>query len=300
MASSKIAICLVLNLAFAACVIGLAQAQTEYSIEIGKATWDHSNIMIQVIPQENESWWDPTFVETANKAADIWNEALVTFASMHQDFGYVSKILLHVIELKGAKRNFDVYLTWTEKPPPDSSSQVGLTTQYSNSGVIERCDMTLAVKDSYGLPLSDVLKQSVVTHEMGHALGLFHSNYSEDVMFDRVSLDISVRPISTLDVYGVAQVFRWMSVSSQFNVSHQGSTRGSVSLPVGLEYEYLNAPQQDAFSSTLSSFLRYIQTSEGRIILIGTSIAVVGVVVTSSAAYRFRKRGKEENKRLDR
>jgi hypothetical protein len=256
--------------------------------------------MIQVIPQENESWWDPAFVETAIEAADTWNEALVTFASMHQDFEYVSKILLHAIGLKRATRNFDIYLTWTEKPPPESPSQVGLTTQYSNSGVIERCEMTLTVKDSYGIPLSDVLKQSVVTHELGHALGLFHSNYSEDVMFDRVSLDISIRPVSTLDVYGVAQVFRWMSVSSQFNVSYQGSTRGSVSLPPGIAYEYLNAPQQDALSSTLSSFLRYIQTSEGRIILIGISIAVVGVVVTSSAAFRFRQRRKEEKNKVDR
>jgi len=255
--------------------------------------------MIQVIPQENESWWDPTFVETANKAADIWNEALVTFASMHQDFGYVSKILLHVIELKGAKRNFDVYLTWTEKPPPDSSSQVGLTTQYSNSGVIERCDMTLAVKDSYGLPLSDVLKQTAADHEMGHAFGLFHSNYSEDLMFSQISVDFSIRPVSTLDVYGVAQVFRWMSVSSQFNASNHVSAGGFVSLPMGIAYEHLNVPEQDVFSSALSSFLRYIQTPEGSNVMIATSIAVVGVVVTSSAAYRFRQRRKEKNNKLD-
>jgi Matrixin len=287
MTPKKAVAILVLNLAFAACFIGIIEAQTEYSIEVAEATWDHSTIRVLLIPPENETWWNAAFLNLTRRAVDIWNNALATFASNNQDFAYLSNISLDSTESAGATKDFDVYIRWTENPVDNSLEKVGLTTLYTLSDVIESCNITLATKDAFGIPLTDVTKQGVAVHELGHALGLFHTSHSDDTMFNQISLDISVRPISTLDVYGVAHVFQWRSVSPQYNPSNQGPKVNSVSLPPGIEYEYLNAPQQDPLSRAVSAFLQYIQTPEGLTNLTVFLIVMIGIISIASAIYRF-------------
>lgn len=282
-----------LNLAFTTCVIGEVNTQTDYSIDITGATWDHSTIRILLTPRYNESWWDPAFIDLTLQAVDMWNKALPTFASTREDFAYVSNISLDPTESAGTTQDFDVNISWTENPIGNSLEDVGLTEIYSLSGVIDNCIITLAAKDGFGIPLTNVVKQGVATHEIGHALGLGHTNSSDDTMFKQISLDISVRPISTLDAYGVAQVFRWRSVSSQYKPSNQELRPNSVSLPSGIEYEYLNAPPQNSLSRIISSFLQYIQTPQGLKTLTVISIVMIGLITIFSATYRYIRHRKE-------
>jgi Matrixin len=287
MPSKKVVALLILNLTIAACAIEPALAQTDYTIDISQSTWNHSTIRILLVPPDNASWWDSGTIDLTLQAVDMWNEALATFSSTYQEFGYVSHVSLDATESTGAIQDYDVYVTWTENPLGSSLEKVGLTELYSLSGVIDSCNITLAAKDMFGLQLTNVVKQGVAAHEIGHALGLFHTNSSDDTMYNQIGFDISVRPISTLDAYGVAQVFHWRSVSPQFNLSNQGSTHSSVSLPTGIAYEYLNAPQQDPFTKAISSFLQYVQTPEGLVTFTVLLIVLIGVIGILTAVIRF-------------
>jgi predicted Zn-dependent protease len=287
MTSKKVVVLLILNLALSACVINATVAQTDYTIDISQSTWNHSTIRFLLAPPDNVSWWDPATINLTLQAVDMWNKALATFASKYQEFEYVSHVSLDATESTGAIQDYDVFVTWTENPLGSSLEKIGLTELYSLSGVIDSCNITLAAKDMFGLQLTNVVKQGVAAHEIGHALGLFHTNSSDDTMYNQIGFDISVRPISTLDAYGVGQVFHWRSVSSQFSLSNQGSSPSSVSLPPGIAYEYLNAPQQDPVSKAISSFLQYVQTPEGLVTFTVFLIVLVGIVGILTAIIRF-------------
>ena len=250
--------------------VGVANAQTGYSIEVQDYTWDHYNLRILFVSQEGEAWWDPNFVNITAKAVGVWNDAFLDFASKYPDLDYVSNLRLLPSVSSSPSPGFDIYVYWVEGTVTEDSDHVGLTRTYPDwRGVFTVSNITLSTRNRF-TALSDLDLQNIAQHEIGHALGLLHSNYTQDIMYSKMGNSFNIRSISTLDVYTVAKIFGWMSVSLQFNPANQEMLPSSISLPSEINYEYLEIsennlpppsffdPIADPIRRILSAFFDYV------------------------------------------
>jgi hypothetical protein len=130
------------------------------------------------------------------------------------------------------------------------------------SRIIIKSTIDLASETLQGYVLNEVDMQNIAVHELGHSLGLRHSNYTEDIMYPRYTLNPlnQVQGLSTLDLYGVSTVFQWMSTSS----NPYSPQKSSVTLPSSITYRYLPISDEDLppttpYSSLWQTLLTYIQ-----------------------------------------
>jgi hypothetical protein len=264
---SILATMLILSLSVAPLATAETQTKTEYELALSGPTWDRSTIQILITHPSNESWWTPVYLNATLHAINQWNQAIAYFAANYASFAYLAQLTLApqisnslTHSNSSADSNFDAYISWTQQFDSNVSCEAGLSrTTYDLSGLITNNTLTIAVYDCVGNVLDEADSQNVALHEMGHMLGLGHGNYSADLMYYAYSLGSSVRAISTLDLYGVATVFRWMATAPEFNRTNQGSPIYSVTLPPDIPYEKLpiseeNLPPQ----SPLDNIITYI------------------------------------------
>jgi predicted Zn-dependent protease len=291
-----IALLLILSLTSTTIVLAETQTQTEYVLDLQGPTWDHPTINLIVTPQYNETWWNPTYLNATLHAISEWNDAISTFASNHSDFAYLSQVRITPVVYNSTSPGFDVQVSWIQQFG-NVTCEAGLTrTTYETSGVISNSNITLSAYDCRGNVLSETDMQNVALHELGHSLGLGHGNYSGDTMYFAYSLSSPIRSISTLDAYGVARVFRWMSSSSVFSPDNQGPRLTSVTLPSTIAYEYMQVSQEnlpaqsplDAVNAFAIDLLGFILRPEV-LILILIAISAIAIFIMLP-----RKRGRRE------
>jgi hypothetical protein len=260
------AVLLILGLVFAISDFSQAHAQAQYYLNIEGVMWNHSTISVLIVPPGSESWWMPSYLNDTLRAIGEWDHAIFDFASNYSTFAYLSSLRLVPTVSQVMNSGFDVYISWTETSLNASSDEIGLTRiWYDSSGIITNSTISLASKEFSGYVLNDVDMQNVALHELGHSLGIGHTNYSCDVMYPEYTPKKAVEGLSTLDVYGVSTVFQWMSKPAQFDPADRPQA-SPVYLPSSIPYQYLpisyeNLPPStsSAISSPYQNVLAYIQ-----------------------------------------
>ena len=235
--------------------IGQAQNPTQnvYALEIQGLAWDRSTLKILLTTPNNESWWNPIYVNSVLRAVGQWNDAISYFGAHNSNYEYLSNLKLEPTVLNNTQSGFDIYLNWTQSNLAGSLDEVGLATLTSKGNAIIGCTINLSTHTHHGEPLIDGDMQNIAVHEVGHALGLGHSNDTGDVMYPDVALLGPSKSISTLDTYGVANTFAWMTNQFNFYPVSDWLQREPVVLPSNIQYSYLPVSSQNARPNTLQN-----------------------------------------------
>ena len=257
------AIMLAFILCLAACFSGdvaVGQGGDTYSLQLQGYVWNHSTLSALVVTTENESWWNPSYVNDTLRAVGQWNNALEAYAGNYTDYAYLANLKINPRVSSEIRPGYDLYISWVESSISNMSDEVGLAQTFiRGDNTIINCTITLAAKTNHGVALSATDMQNIALHEVGHGLGLGHSNYTGDLMYSLYRLGDSPVAVSTLNVYGVAAVFGWMPNPSGFLPISGWFKQNSVSLSAQ-NYGYLwvapeNSPPQSLADNVVVQFL---------------------------------------------
>ncbi len=272
------------------------QSQSTQELALEGPTWDHSLITILITPPLNESWWNPLYLNATLQAIGEWNDAIAYFASNYSDFAYLSELRMEPYLSNQSNQDFDVSISWIHEFG-NETCDAGLTTTSYQSGVVFESSTKISALDCFGDVLNEADSQNVAVHELGHVLGLGHSNYTRDLMYYSLALGSPVRSISTLDLYGVAIVFRWMTSSPEYDPDNQGVPIYSVTLPTIIMYENLpvsenNLPPLSPFerlAKVFAGFPQAVSTPEFWGVMVSFTVAVIAFYVVARRGARKRK-----------
>jgi hypothetical protein len=234
----------------------IVQAQTQSQntnfLEIQGITWNHAILNVLLIKPDNQSWWNPLFLNATIRAIGQWNDAITYFSSNYSLYSYLSSVKLNWAVSDVTEDGFDIYLSWTKSPIANTYNEIGLETSTSEGNVILSSNISLAAETSHGNSLNTIDMQNIALHELGHSLGLGHCNSTGDIMYPAYTLLSSPILISTLDAYGVSTIFAWLQNPFSFTPVDQWLQNGPLTLPSNIQYTNLPVSPQNASPQTIA------------------------------------------------
>jgi hypothetical protein len=246
------------SLVLAACFLSNStvqgQKQNNYSLALQGFVWNHTTLDALIVTADNESWWNPDFKNTAMRVIGQWNDAIAAFASNYTDYSYLSNLRIQPTVSNHSQPGFDIYIVWSETPLSNVTDELGTSQIFPNyESVIINCTVNLAAHTSHGDSLDEGDQQNVALHELGHSLGLGHSNYTGDLMYAYYTRGSAPEAISTLDAYSVATLFAWEQNLTRFYPVNNWLNDNSVILPSSISYRGLPVSTQNALPQTIAN-----------------------------------------------
>jgi hypothetical protein len=112
--------------------------------------------------------WNPEYAVVAERAFEEWQQA-----------GFPLRFDM-IVE----QRDVDIEILWIDRFPPANGQQIGNAKKTRDRyGWLLSTQIQVATHDSAGRPLPPSTVAGTVRHEVGHVLGLGHSNTPADVMY---------------------------------------------------------------------------------------------------------------------
>jgi predicted Zn-dependent protease len=272
---------------------GSMQGQEKVFMTVEGTTWGHSSLRVLIVQPANQSWWRTLYLNASLHAIDEWNSAVLIYASNYSGFSYISDLEMIPTVSLSMKPAFDIYVSWIESSSGLSESELGQSrTMYQGHTVINNSVIlsTRHLDDSYNFSEADM--QNIALHELGHSLGLGHSNATEDIMYPILTLKQDAIAISTLDLYAISKVFGWMNGTEPIYPQNT-----LVGLPSNISYWLLPIPARDIPppqpQSLLEVVARFIEQifrkPEILAIIIGASFVLVLVAAISIGLRRGKR-----------
>ncbi len=139
--------------------------------------WDHSPITVYINNKIVPPHYSPTYYTQVEKALNYWERG-----------GNGKLEYTPVFEIVDSEKA-DIRIRWVENLQKDQGAPpeaAGSTIPLIVNGRFVRVDITLGVGNHQWMgwvPYSDTAMLAITKHELGHALGLNHSNDKQDIMY---------------------------------------------------------------------------------------------------------------------
>jgi len=196
-------------------ILPIAPAASEFNYpRILDHPWDHSPITVYIDNKSVPPHYSPTYYTQVQKALNYWAEG-----------GNGKLEYTPVFEIVDSEKA-DIRIRWVEDLQKDQgvpSGVAGDAIPYIVNGRFIRVDITLGVGFSqWGewVPYSDTAMLAIAKHELGHALGLNHSNDKQDIMYPTNEQINNTNPILSkysslllFAIYAILAIAVFLSVS---------------------------------------------------------------------------------------
>lgn len=177
-------------------VLSLTPAACAYSYEkILDEPWDHSPITVFIDDENVPSHYSPTYYTQVEKSLEYWEEG-----------GNGNLAYTPVFEFTDSE-NSDIRIRWVENLENVEGAPAGVA-GYAKPHLVDgrfaRVDIVLEVGNYQGRgwrQYGDGTMLAISKHELGHALGLGHSDDPRDIMYPEYELRDDVNPL-LLSKYG--------------------------------------------------------------------------------------------------
>jgi predicted Zn-dependent protease len=164
-------------------------ASGEDSEKILDNPWDHSPITVYIDDKNVPSHYSPTYYEQVEKALEYWEKG----GNGNLDYTPV----FEVVDSEDA----DIMIRWVENLESVEGAPSGVA-GYANPGIsgdrFVEVEIVLEVGNYQGKgwrQYGDATMLSISKHELGHALGLGHSNDPKDIMYPEHEMRDNINPI---------------------------------------------------------------------------------------------------------